>query len=104
MKPTPSRCRKPVPGSARWVCRLHQLVYEQLSGKVVVQQIVLGVDAALGGVRQYGAGDKGVQPIAEKQEPGLPRMPADLVAPCAAQVGVPRIRDGMGGGASGIVR
>jgi hypothetical protein len=44
------------------------LVDEQPVGEVVVQQIVLGVDAALGGAGQYGTGDEGIQAVIEQEK------------------------------------
>ena len=53
------------------ICRPNQAVNEQLTNRVLVEHVVLHIDASLRLLRKQSSSDKGVKPVTEEQDAGL---------------------------------
>jgi hypothetical protein len=86
------------------VRRLDQLIEKQLARQIVMHQVVLGVDAAIGRVGQDRAGDEGIQPVAEKKKARFLWVLAALFAACPSEAGVVGVRVGVGRRPTDVLR
>ena len=75
---------------------LQQLVDEQDTRHVVVQQIVLGINAALGQLGQHRPRDEGIQPVSQQAETRLTRMLQRQARDRPPEDGVVGVRIGTG--------